>query len=140
MGALTNYLESGLINHVFRGLSYSTPSTLYIGLVKSFTASNIENGTLDEPSNGNYARQAYTSNSTNWIIPYISGSALATHNTSSIQFPVATADIGEVSGVFIADNAASGNVLFYGQLSSSRNIRSGDQFIFSSGALKISFD
>lgn len=140
MGALTNYLESGLINHVFRGSSYSAPSTLYIGLVRSFTSSDLENGTLDEPSSGSYARQSYTSNGTNWIAPYTSGTALTTHNTSAIEFPVATANIGDISGVFIADNAASGNVLFYGQLSSSRNIRSGDQFVFSSGALKISFD
>lgn len=140
MGALTNYLESGLINHVFRGSSYSAPATLYIGLTKSFNSGNIETGTVDEPSVGNYARQSYASNGTNWITPYASGSTTATHNTSPIEFPVATADIGEISGVFIADNSASGNILFYKQLSLSRNIRSGDQFIFSSGALKILLD
>lgn len=140
MGALTNYLESGLINHVFRGSSYSAPSTLYIGLVKSFVSESIESGVVDEPTTGNYSRQAYTSNGTNWIAPYTSGTALMTHNTSAIEFPVATANIGDVSGVFIADNASTGNILFYGQLSSSRNIRSGDQFVFSSGSLKVSFD
>lgn len=140
MGALTNYLESGLINHVFRGSAYSAPSTLYIGLVKNFIAESIESGVLDEPSTGSYARQSYTSNGTNWIAPYVSGTALVTHNTSAIEFPVATANIGEISGVFIADNNSSGNILFYGQLSSSRNVRSGDQFVFSSGSLKVSFD
>lgn len=140
MGALTNYLESGLINHVFRGSAYSAPSTLYIGLVKNFVSESIESGVLDEPTTGNYSRQAYASNSVNWIAPYVSGTALMTHNTSAIEFSVATANIGDVSGVFISDNASSGNVLFYGQLSSSRNIRSGDQFVFSSGSLKVSFD
>lgn len=140
MGALSNYLESGLMNHIFRGSAYSAPATLYIGLVKSFTSDNIENGILDEPSTGSYTRQAYTSNATNWISPYASGSVLITHNTSPIQFPVATANVGDISGVFIADNVSSGNVLFYGQLSSPRNIRSGDQFVFSSGSLKVSLD
>ena len=140
MGALTNYLESGLINHVFRGASYTAPSTLYIGLTKSFVSGNIESGSIDEPSVGNYARQEYTSNGTNWITPYASGSATATHNTSAIEFPVATASIGTISGVFIADNDTSGNILFYGALSSPRDIREGDQFVFSSGALAITFN
>lgn len=140
MGALSNYLESGLINHVFRGSSYSAPSTLYIGLIKSFIPADIENGIVDEPTTGSYTRQAYASNATNWITPYASGSAFGTYNTSAIQFPVATANIGDISGVFISDNASSGNVLFYGQLSLSRNIRLGDQFVFPSGYLKVSFD
>jgi hypothetical protein len=140
MSALTNYLESGLLNHVFRNSAYSAPATLYIGLTQSFVSGNIEAGTVDEPSTGSYARQAYTSNGTNWIAPYASGSATATHNTSAIEFPVATANIGDVSGVFIADDPSAGNILFYGELSTPRNIREGDQFVFSSGALKITFN
>jgi hypothetical protein len=140
MGALSNYLESGIINHVFRGSAYSAPSTLYIGLVKSFVPQNIENGIVDEPATGSYTRKAYASNATNWITPYTSGTALSTHNTTPIEFPIATANIGDVSGVFISDNVSSGNILFYGQLSSPRNIRLDDQFVFSSGALKVSFD
>lgn len=140
MGALTNYLESGLLNHVFRATSYSAPATLYIGLTKSFVSGNIEAGTVDEPATGDYARQSYASNGTNWITPYASGSATATHNTSAIEFPVATADIGDVSGVFLADALSGGNILFYGALTSSRNIREGDQFVFSSGSLKITFN
>ncbi len=140
MGALTNYLESGLINHVFRASSYSAPATLYIGLTKSFNSGNIESGTVDEPTTGNYSRQSYASNGTNWITPYSSGSATATHNTSAIEFPIATANIGDVSGVFISDDPSSGNILFYGPLSTARNIREGDQFVFSSGALKVTFN
>jgi hypothetical protein len=140
MSALTNYLESGLLNHIFRGTSYSAPATLYIGLTKNFVSGNLESGIIDEPSSGGYARQPYTSNGTNWIAPYTSGNSMVIHNLSAIQFPLATGNIGNVSGVFIADNASSGNILFYGQLSYPRNIREGDQFIFSSGALKITFN
>ena len=138
MGALTNYLESGLLNHLFRGLAYTAPSTLYIGLTQSFNSGNLKSGILDEPSLGSYSRQSYASNTSNWISPYYSGVSGLTHNTSSIQFPIATADIGTISGVFISDAATSGNVLFFGQLSSSRSIRNGDQFVFSSGSLKVS--
>lgn len=140
MGALTDYLESALLNHIFRGSAYSAPATLYIGLVQGFSSGNLESGILDEPSVGGYQRQSYSASSSSWIAPYDSGSAKFTYNTSAIEFPVATADIGNISGVFISDDSTSGNILFYGQLSSSRNIREGDQFIFSSGSLKVSFN
>lgn len=140
MGALSNYLESGILNHVFRGISYSAPATLYIGLTRSFNSGNLESGVIDEPSSGSYARQAYSTGTSGWIAPYSYGTAMATHNTSSVEFPIATANIGDVSGVFISDDLTSGNLLFYGSLSSSRNIREGDQFVFSSGALKISLN
>lgn len=140
MSALSNYLESGLLNHMFRAVSYTAPSPLYIGLTQSFNSGNLEANVVDEPSTGGYARQSYISNTTNWIAPYASGSATATHNNISIEFPVATVDIGNISGVFIADASTAGNVLFYGALSSSRNIRTGDQFVFSSGSLKITFN
>lgn len=140
MGALSNYLESGLINHVFRGVPFSAPSTLYIGLAKSFNSGNLELGNIDEASGGGYQRQGYSANASNWILPYISGSAMATHNLSGIQFSVATANIGTVSGIFISDSSTSGNLLFYGALSHPRDIREGDQFVFSSGSLRVTLD
>jgi hypothetical protein len=140
MAALTNYLESGLLNHIFRNNPYSAPSSLYVGLNKSFISGNIETGIVDEPASGNYARQGYLSNTSKWITPFSSGSAMTTHNIDIIEFPVATANIGNISGVFIADSLTSGNILFYGQLTSTRNIREGDQFIFPSGALKVTLN
>lgn len=139
MPALTNYLETKILNYLFRGISYTPPGTLYIGLTQSFDSGSLKSGIVDEPSTGGYARQSYSATSGNWIAPYYSGIiAAVTHNTTQIQFPVATSDIGDVSGIFIADDPASGNVLFFGQLSSPRYIRNGDQFVFSSGSLKAS--
>jgi hypothetical protein len=141
MAALSNYLESGLINHILRGIPYSAPSTLYIGLVQNFDSGSLRSGiTSAEPTGGSYARQSYTSNSSNWITPFFVGASGATYNNINIQFPVATADIGNISGVFFADAATSGNLLFFGQLNAPRNIRTGDQFVFSSGLLKISLN
>jgi hypothetical protein len=139
MPALTNYLENKLLNYIFRGISYSPPSTLYIGLNQSFDSGSLKSGIVDEPSVGGYSRQSYASNSGNWIAPYYSGIVSAvTYNNAQIQFPVATTDIGNISGIFIADDPASGNILFFGQLSSPRYVRNGDQFVFSSGSLKVS--
>ena len=145
MGALSNYLESGILRHVLNlgGSAIERYSTVYIGLVRGFDANSLESGVLtSEVTAGAYARQAYTSSASTWITPYTSGTATATHNKNAIEFPVATADIGNVSGVIITDigTIGEGNILFYGQLSNARNIRTNDQFVFSSGALKITFD
>jgi hypothetical protein len=139
MSALTNYLESGLINHLFRGTPYSAPSTLYIGLTQLFDSGSLKSGIVNEPTGGGYSRQSYASNTSNWITPFYSGVISGvTYNTNQIQFPVATADIGNVSGVFLSDASTSGNVLFFGLLSAPRYIRNGDQFVFSSGSLVVS--
>ena len=139
MGALTNYVESGILNHLLRSIDFTKPTSLKIGLVGAFNSVNLESGILtDEISGGGYARVTYNADASSWITPYASGTASATHNTQAIQFPQATADIGNVSGVFILDG--SNNMLFYGQLSTARNIRNGDQFVFSSGFLKVTFD
>lgn len=145
MGALSNYLESGILNHVLNlgGSAVPRYSTVYIGLVGGYNANALESGVLtSEVTTGGYGRQAYTSSSSTWITPYTSGTATATHNKNAIEFPAATADIGNVSGVIIVDSITTGegNILFYGQLSNARNIRTNDQFVFSSGALKITFD
>jgi hypothetical protein len=65
---------------------------------------------------------------------------MAIHNNYAIEFPLATAAIGLISGVFISDAPTSGNILFFAALSSSRNIREGDQFTIPSGSLKVTLD
>lgn len=140
MGALTNFIESGLLNHIFRSIDFTKPTTLKIGLVGAFNSSKLESGILtDEISGGGYSRITCNADASSWITPYASGTACVTHNTQEIAFPQATSDIGNVSGVFILDGS-NNNMLFYGQLPLSRNIRTGDQFIFSSGFLKVTFD
>ena len=140
MSALTNYFESGLLNHIFREIPYTSLSTVYIGLNKSFISENIESGIVDEPNTGSYTRQSYTSNQSRWSTPYPSGSGMAIHNNYSIEFPLATNNIGNISGIFISDSLSSGNILFYTELVFPRNIREGDQFVIPSGSLKIVFN
>lgn len=140
MASLTNYLESGILNHLFRQSSYVAPSAVYIGLNKSFISGNIETGNIDEPNIGSYVRQQYISNQSRWSAPYQSGSATAINNNYPIEFPVATENIGNISGVFISDASISGNILFYTAIASPRTIREGDQFVIPSGSLKITFD
>lgn len=142
MGAFTNYTESGLLEHLFRQNAFPSPQHIQIGLVSTYNATTLEQGlNTNELTGGSYTRQSVNANSTMWITPYISGTAFATHNIQEIKFPQATADIGNVEGVFLVDQDTGGSpMIFYGQLTAARNIRNGDQFVFPSGGLKVTLD
>jgi hypothetical protein len=141
MGALSNYLESGILNHIFRGNKITNWSDLYIGLVSAYSAEALEGGISNELSGGGYTRVEFKVDVGNWTAPYASGQATAIHNISGIAFPPATADIGTVAGVIIATaQAPGGDLLFHGPLTNSRTLTKDSQFIFPSGTLKVTFD
>ena len=128
MGALTDYLENKLLDHVLRNVAYTPPATVYVGL---FTAAPGETGGGTEVSGGGYARQA------------VSFSAAAngqTSNSADITFPVATANWGTITHIALFDAATAGNMLWYGALSASKTIQTGDQFIIKAGNLTCSLD
>jgi hypothetical protein len=140
MGAFSDYLEDAVLDHVLnngRALTYTPPSTLYIGL---FTSNGgLETNTeLDqtEVSGGSYARQSLDG-STNY---FTGASGGATSNYDDIEFPVATEDWGTITHVAIMDALTSGNVLIWGELTSSKIIETGDQFKFTAGNLDITLD
>ena len=62
-GALSDYLENKLIDHVFRGTAYTAPGTVYVAL---FTSACSDSAGGTEVSGGSYARAALTTTTTNW--------------------------------------------------------------------------
>lgn len=127
MTALSNYLENALINHVLRNTAYTTPGTsIYVAL---FTNAGTEDNTSTEVTGGAYARQQVTA----WDAP-TNGS---TQNTSDIAYATATASY-QVISVGIMDASTSGSLLFYGNLSTSKIVASGDVFKFTASSLKVS--
>jgi hypothetical protein len=138
MSAMSHYLESGLIGHIFKEITFSSPTGIYIGLVGNYSSGSLESGLFtQELSGGSYARVSGGPGTTYWAGPASSGQ---THNLSALQFPKATSNWGYVSGVFVADaGGAEANILLYGQLSSAKNVTNGDTFSFASGDLDIFF-
>lgn len=138
MSALSDYLENELLDHVLnngRSITYTPPTTLYIALFTSVGGlENNTEGSQTEISGGSYARVALNG-STNYFTVAASG---ATSNYAEIAFTTATADWGTITHVAIMDAATSGNVLLWGALSVSKEIKSGDQFKFTAGNLDIS--
>lgn len=109
MTMLSNYLETAWVNHVLRNSSYTSPGTsVYVSL---HTADTAEDGSGTEVSGNNYSRVQVTS----WDAP----SSRATQNTSAITFPTPSGSWGTITHYGIWDAATTGNLLFYGALTSS---------------------
>jgi len=161
MAALSDYLESGLLHHVFRGQSFPKPRNVAIALcsgVPSESSSAVSNyangGPLPEipsgDSNGNstgYARYDLgdPSSEGNSVWTYAqddhdAGSGLI-KNTNTILFTTAQQDWGWVSGIAIVDSGeyGTGNMLMYAELNNPRIIYQGDTVKFDLTKLQIKF-
>lgn len=137
MSSASNYLEDKVLDHVLGegARNFTSPATLYLGLFKNTgtgTSANLEAGVLtDEISSSGtaYARQGVNFSAA------VNGTA-ATNGT--VTWPTATADWGTVTHVAIMDALTAGNVLFYGNLLSSKLIETGDTFQITSQNLSVS--
>ena len=133
MSSASNYLENKVLDHVLRNTAYTQPGNLYIGLFKNNSLSNLEAGTLsDEVSTAggtNYARKAVTFGA--------AASGTAT-NSATVTFDAAGADWGTVTAIAILDTITTGNVLFYGNLTTSKLIENGDTMQFVSTNISVS--
>lgn len=125
--SFSNYLENKVLDHVFGGVAYTAPATLYVGL---FTSSPGETGSGTEVSGGSYARQT--------IAFTVTGSQAS--NTAAVEFPTATASWGTVTFAAIYDALSGGNLLAYGALTTSKTIDSGDVFRIPAGDFDINLD
>ena len=158
MTAASNYLENKLLDHVLRQTAgnFGAPGTVYVALFTTANSTQVTNlaaaleantsGTdatskfgYYEVNAGSYARQSIT----------FGNAGASTDGTISsnatVSFPVATANYQSagstgniVTHIAIMDGSSSGNVLFYGALTTSKTVSSGDQFTISSGNLSVS--
>ena len=124
MAGFSDYLENKVVGHVFGGSAYTAPSTLYVAL---YTSAPSDTGGGTEVSGGAYARQTAAFTVTNDTAS----------NTSAIEYPTATANYGTVVAVGVFDASSSGNLLAYGNLTTSKTVSTGDVFRFNAGAIDI---
>jgi hypothetical protein len=132
MAAASNYLEDKILDHVLTATAFTQPSR-YIAL---FTADPGEAGSFTNEistSGTAYARQSVT---------FAAASSGSSATSATVTFPTATANWGTVTHVAVVDGdtEGAGNVLFYGAVTTSKTIETGDTFQISSGNLTISLD
>lgn len=134
MSAMTDYLEGEIIKHIFRTGSFTKPTVLAVGL---FTAAPSDAGGGTEVTGGSYARATLNPLDANWAAP-ASGNGV-TSNSSTITFTTPTANWGSVTHFAVFDAASAGNMLFWGSLTVSKTINSGDTVTFPAGSLTFTF-
>jgi len=125
MAEFSNYLENALINAVLRNTSYTSPTTVYVGL---YTTDPTDADTGTEVTGGSYARTSVT---------FGAPSNGVSTNSADVTFPTATAGWGTVTHIGIHDASTSGNLLFHTPLDTSKTIDSGDIFKITSGNLSV---
>jgi hypothetical protein len=123
--AKTTYLENAIINLVCNNTAYTPPITTYVAL---YTATPGPSGGGTEVSGDTYVRQAAT---------FSTSTIGSTSNSVDITFPQAGASWGTISYFGLFDAVSSGNLLYYGSLTASKTIASGDQVKFSTGGLSL---
>lgn len=130
MSTKTDYLENKLIDHIFRGTSFTAPTQLWVGL---FTAAPSDTGGGTEVTGGSYARATPGANSVSvWkstngtTSGASSGTGGQTSNPSALTFPAPTANWGTVTHFAIFDASTAGNMLYWAALTVSKTVNNGD--------------
>ena len=128
MAEFSNYLENKILDHVLKNISYTSPTTAYVGL---FMSDPTDAGTGTEVSGGSYARQ---------VLSVTTASGGIVTSSGDVTFPQATATWGTISHIGILDALTSGNLLMHTALTTSKVIETGDILKVSSGNLTVTLD
>ena len=125
MSSKTDYLENKILDHVLRNTAYTSPTTVYVGL---FTAAPSDAGGGTEVSGNGYAREAVT---------FSAASGGATANSGLITFDTPSGSWGTVTHFGIFDALTTGNLLYWGALSQSELVNTGNVVTIPIGDLDI---
>jgi len=131
---MSDYLENILINHVLRGVSFTSPGARYVAL---YTTDPTDANTGTEVAGGNYARQSIA-----FSAPVTPG---ITTNSAAVTFPVATADWGTITHFGILSALTGGNLWFAGRIETAgvadpKTVLIDNQVQFLTGQLEIDMD
>jgi hypothetical protein len=128
MAEFTQYLENKLLDHVLNNESFTSPTTVYVGL---FTAAPTDTTSGTEVTGGSYARQ---------VLSVSTASEGVVTSDADVNFPQATGNWGTIVALGIHDADTSGNLLMYTDLTTSKTIETGDILKVSSGSLTVTLD
>lgn len=123
MANISDHLEEGLLNHVFRNIEYSRPATVYCGLIETGDYdAELEVGTLD------HEITAYTGDrkAITFGAPSQVGGKATIKNTVALEFLVMPAVT--VKYAIVCDAATAGNILYWCPLTAEKTCNAGDTF------------
>lgn len=131
MAAKAQTLSNLLLDAVLSNVAYVSPAAVWCALY-TVTPTPTTAGTEVVTAGGTL----YDRVSATFVSPPVAG---VTSNSGAITFPVAGAAWGHVEGAAIVDNATpgAGNVLYFGDLTTHKDVGVGDQLSFGVGALTV---
>jgi hypothetical protein len=143
--AFSNYVENKLVDHMFRGVSWTAPTAVYIGL-STAACSDSSVGT-EVANSANYARVALAPSTTNWAATNgpttttnpSSGTGGQTSNNSVVNFPTPSGSWGTVTHWFLVDSGTygAGNLILCAALTAQKTIGNGDAVSFAVSSLTV---
>jgi len=129
MSAASDYLENKVLDHVLGNTAFTQPSN-YLALFTADTGLESNSPSAEISTSGTaYSRQS---------VSFGAASSGSASTDATVTFSAATANWGTITHVAVMDAASAGNVLFYGAVTTSKTIESGDTFQVSSGNLTVS--
>ena len=131
--SLSNYAELKMLDHLLgKGTrNFTSPPVLAVAMASAVTSEPV---TVTEFANANsYARQAVT---------FAAASSGNAKNSTLVSFPTATGNQGTCTHIAVYDDLAygAGNLLFYGALTASKTIDTGDTFEIKIDNLTVNLD
>lgn len=117
MSSFSDYTENAVLNHVFRNVALTSPTTVFLAL---YTVLPTDAGGGTQVSGGGYARQAIT---------FGAPSAGVITNSGAVSFTASGAAYGTVVGIGIFDASTAGNLLAWDDITSAV-INDGDTLNF----------
>ena len=128
MAEFSDYLENKVLDHVLRNVSYSSPTTVFVGL---YTSNPTDTNSGTEVTGGSYARQTLSvTTASNGIVT----------SSADVTFPQCTVLWGSVGFIGILDAVTSGNLLMHTALTTAKTIDVGDILKITSGNLTVTLD
>lgn len=142
MTAMADYLESQVVQHIFRTGTFTKPTVLTVALCTAAPTDTHTGTNIPEVANSfAYARVANNPLDANWN--NVSSGNGTTSNVAAVTFTTASGgDWGTVTHVAITDNVThgQGNLFFWGSLTGNKVVNNGDTFQFNASNLSIQID
>ncbi len=141
MANITNYLEEGLLDHVFRDVNFDRPgTTLYVGIFLSTKAEGELEANNKDAEITDYTGTNRPSVSFNWKSPKQQGGKATIESAAAVEFLNMPAVTMGYAAIFDSAAHAGGNMLYWMPVLPNKTTNAGDTFFFPAGDIVLDLD
>lgn len=130
MGSKSDQFCNKMLDHYLKTAAFAEPTNIYVALCLSTIEDDDTGATLpSEVTGGSYVRKTCNT--------WDAGASEASENTQTITFATATAVWGTVTDWALVTHSTTGTLLWFGKLTTSKNIATDDTAKFATGDIDI---